>query len=100
MSKLSIKPEIEADKYDTKITVICYSCGGKELDATNEKLSKVVDGVMSAMTSATQSEVKAWEQELSACEHTLCLEQGPAKKLEAQSNSPSSSIFLEKVQLM
>ncbi len=27
------------------------------------------------MSSAQQSEVKAWEEEITACEHTLCLEQ-------------------------
>lgn len=30
---------------------------------------------MSAMSSARQSEVKAWEEEIEACEHTLTLEQ-------------------------
>lgn len=32
---------------------------------------------MSAMSSAQQSEVKAWEEEILACEHTLTLEQIP-----------------------
>ena len=30
---------------------------------------------MQAMSSARQSEVKAWEEEITACEHTLTLEQ-------------------------
>lgn len=40
---------------------------------------------MKAMTFATQTEVKAWEQEITPCEHTLCLEQSEAKQLESQS---------------
>ena len=30
---------------------------------------------MSALSSAQQSEVKAWEEEILACEHTLMLQQ-------------------------
>ncbi len=32
---------------------------------------------MKALSSAQQSEVKAWEEEILACEHTLTLEQEP-----------------------
>lgn len=40
---------------------------------------------MSAMTFARQTEVQAWEQEITPCEHTLCLEQSLAKQLESHS---------------
>lgn len=46
---------------------------------------------MSAMTFATQTEVQAWEQEITPCEHTLVLEQDPAKALEDQSMFKRSS---------
>ena len=49
------------------------------------QLPEVIDGVMSAMTFARQTEVQAWEQEINPCEHTLCLEQGASKALESQS---------------
>lgn len=39
---------------------------------------------MSALSSAKQSEVKAWEEEIHPCEHTLCLVQDPPQKLEQQ----------------
>jgi ubiquitin carboxyl-terminal hydrolase 5/13 len=32
---------------------------------------------MTALSSAQQSEVKAWEEEILACQHTLTLEQQP-----------------------
>ena len=36
---------------------------------------ELADGVMKSMSSARQSEVKAWEEEIVACEHTLTLDQ-------------------------
>jgi len=35
----------------------------------------LVNGVMQAMSSVCQSEVKAWEEEITPCEHTLMIEQ-------------------------
>ena len=39
------------------------------------KISATIAGIMSALSSAQQSEVKAWEEEILACEHTLMLQQ-------------------------
>ena len=39
---------------------------------------------MKANTFSRQEEVKAWEQELTACEHTLCLEQDAPRDIESQ----------------
>ncbi|KAF8422678.1 hypothetical protein EV426DRAFT_535057 [Tirmania nivea] len=94
MSKLSIEAETEADKYDIRKTVICYSCA-EEVDMAEKAIAKVVDGIMAAMTSARQTEVKAWEQELTPCEHTLCLEQDAPKQLEAQNLAHCASCDLK-----
>ncbi|KAI8139589.1 hypothetical protein BJV82DRAFT_626674 [Fennellomyces sp. T-0311] len=85
ISKLAINPEDEEVQYDHSLKVRCYACQGAEApkDSTPE-VSAVVDAIMSAMSSAKQSEVKAWEEEITACEHTLCLVQDPPKKLEQQ----------------
>lgn len=40
-----------------------------------------MNGVMSSLSSARQSEVKAWEEEITACEHTLMLEQFDVGKI-------------------
>jgi ubiquitin carboxyl-terminal hydrolase 5/13 len=40
--------------------------------------------VLDANTFARQEEVKAWEQELTACEHTLCLHQDAARNIASQ----------------
>jgi ubiquitin carboxyl-terminal hydrolase 5/13 len=84
MSKLAIKAETEADRYDTATQVKCYDCGIDNVDASTGKLALVVEGVLKAATFARQEEVKAWEQELTACEHTLCLEQAAARVIASQ----------------
>ena len=84
MSRLAINAETEEDRYDTKIQLKCYTCGIENVDKAAGKLPGVVDGIMQAMTFAKQEEVKAWEQEFTPCEHTLCLEQQPSKQIESQ----------------
>jgi ubiquitin carboxyl-terminal hydrolase 5/13 len=84
MSKLAIAAETEEDRYYTKTQVNCYACQIENVDKAHAKLQAVVDGVMKAMTFARQEEVKAWEQEFTACEHTLCLEQQHSKHIASQ----------------
>ncbi|KAK7565725.1 hypothetical protein BKA81DRAFT_386032 [Phyllosticta paracitricarpa] len=84
MSKLAIAAETEADRYDTTTRVKCYECGVDDVDKTAGKLPQVVDAVLKANTFARQEEVKAWEQEMIPCEHTLCLEQDAARTIASQ----------------
>jgi ubiquitin carboxyl-terminal hydrolase 5/13 len=42
---------------------------------------------MTSLSASKQSEIKAWEEEITACEHTRNLEQDPPKKLESQGES-------------
>ncbi|KAG5762431.1 hypothetical protein H9Q72_009462 [Fusarium xylarioides] len=81
MSKLAIAAETEEDRYDTALTVKCLDCN-TELDRTHPKLAPMVDGILKANTFSRKEEVKAWEQELTSCEHILMLQQAPAKKIE------------------
>lgn len=90
MSKLAIAAETEEDRYDTEVQVQCYDCGVGYADKTSGKLGSVVAAVMKAVTFAKKEEIKAWEQEITACEHTLCLEQGPARQIESQGNDFST----------
>lgn len=39
---------------------------------------------MTSLSASRQSEIKAWEEEITACEHTQNLVQNPPKKLESQ----------------
>ncbi|CAK5277562.1 unnamed protein product [Mycena citricolor] len=79
MSKLAIVEEREEDKYFHTTVVKCWSCDaehGRDIpEATNDPaIQSLVDQVMRSLFSARQSEVKAWEEELEACEHTLLLQ--------------------------
>lgn len=84
ITKLAIAAETEEDRYDTQVRVQCYDCGVEEVDRSSGKLSSAIDGVLKANTFARQAEVKAWEQEMIPCEHTLCLEQDTARRIESQ----------------
>lgn len=82
MTKLAIAAETEADRYDLITTVRCHQCA-KELDKTHAKLAPLVDGILKANTFSRQEEVKAWEQEMSTCEHVLMLQQEARRKIES-----------------
>lgn len=78
ISKLAIVAETEADKYETVTSLKCLQCGVADLPA-KDKVEDTISGIMKASTFAQQEEVKAWEMELTPCEHTLCLEQEPSR---------------------
>ena len=80
ISKLAIKAETEADRYDIQTDVHCFECGVGGI-AKDGKVGEVVDSILKANTFAKQEEVKAWEQEMIPCEHTLCLEQEPGRQI-------------------
>ncbi|KAK0386628.1 hypothetical protein NLU13_6463 [Sarocladium strictum] len=81
MSKLAIAAETEEDRYDTAIAVRCLECD-QDLDATSPKLAPIVDGIMKANTFSRKEEVKAWEQELTSCEHILLMQQKAPRRIE------------------
>lgn len=80
ISKLAVKAETDDDRYDVQTDVHCFECGVTGIER-QAHLGAVVDGVMKANTFAKEAEVKAWEVEMTPCEHTLCLEQEPAKQI-------------------
>jgi len=82
MTKLAIAAETEADRYDYHTSVKCLECA-TELDKTSPKLVPIIDGVLKANTFSRQEEVKAWEQELTACEHILMLQQHEPRQLQS-----------------
>ncbi|THU93425.1 ubiquitinyl hydrolase [Dendrothele bispora CBS 962.96] len=80
MKKLAIVEEREDDKYEHVTVVKCWKCDptrGVEIpSASNDpKAKSLIDGIMQSLSSARQSEVKAWEEDILPCEHTLTLEQ-------------------------
>lgn len=95
LTKLAIAAETEEDKYHTVTVVKCHACGIQDVDKTAGDLGAVVDGVMKAMTFANSEEVKAWEQEFTPCEHTLCLEQQQSRQIESQNLGSCSKCELK-----
>ncbi|KAK9447508.1 uncharacterized protein V1518DRAFT_421178 [Limtongia smithiae] len=93
--KLSIPDESDEMKYEIHTSVKCLACGGLELDKESPELSRVVQGVMTSLSSRQQSEVKAWEEEILPCEHTLCLEQDIAMVLADQQLAHCSKCELQ-----
>jgi ubiquitin carboxyl-terminal hydrolase 5/13 len=81
MSKLAIAAETEEDRYDTALAAKCLECN-TDLDIKNPRLAPIVDGVMKANTFSRKEEVKAWEQELTSCEHILLMQQPEPRKIE------------------
>ncbi|KIY53161.1 ubiquitinyl hydrolase [Fistulina hepatica ATCC 64428] len=84
MTKLAIMEEREEDQFEWTTTVKCWQCDaaeGRSIPA--EEVKSIIGSIMRAMSSARQSEVKAWEEETLACEHTLMLQQTSTEPIPA-----------------
>ncbi|KAF4592237.1 ubiquitin C-terminal hydrolase [Ophiocordyceps camponoti-floridani] len=81
MSKLAIAAESDEDRYDTALSAKCLDCDAL-LDITDARLDPVVQGILKANTFARKEEVKAWEQELTGCEHILLLQQHQPREIQ------------------
>lgn len=91
MKKLAISAPSDEETYDYSTSVRCFACSpvGEAVQTDNAavrvrirlntdfQVKATVDGIMKALSSAQQSEVKAWEEEIIPCEHALTLEQVP-----------------------
>ncbi|KAJ4287502.1 ubiquitin C-terminal hydrolase Ubp14 [Collariella sp. IMI 366227] len=84
ISKLAIAAETEADRYDTTLTVKCLECGIDDIDKSDPVIGSTVEAIIKANTFSRKEEVKAWEQELTSCEHILTMQQGPPRQIESQ----------------
>ncbi|RYP05886.1 hypothetical protein DL765_009696 [Monosporascus sp. GIB2] len=82
MTKLAIAAETKADRYDVTTTPKCLECA-TNLDQSHSKLAAVVDGIMKANTFSRREEVKAWEQEMTSCEHIMLLQQQESRKIQS-----------------
>lgn len=83
MTKLAIAAEKDEDKYDNALSVKCLECNTL-VDAANPKIASVVDGIMTSNTFSRKEEIKAWEQELTSCEHILLMQQEEPRKIANQ----------------
>lgn len=104
LKKLAIREEpAEREKYDFETTANMYvgdelvllgansqvrfggvrgRCAGLLLTGLSLQLDGLIAAVLSSMSSAQKSEVKAWEEEITTCVHTNELVQPAPKRLE------------------
>ena len=79
ITKLEVPAETYEDKYDTTYSIMCLECAVQIPE--EGKVGAAAAGIMSANTYAQQEEIKAWELELTICDHTAFLEQEPAREI-------------------
>lgn len=79
MKKLAISAPKDEEIWDYHTSFVCLACSSasQEITAQEPKLEEMKMGIMTALSSAQQSEIKAWEEEILPCEHTLTLQQEP-----------------------
>ncbi|KAJ2536543.1 ubiquitin C-terminal hydrolase Ubp14, partial [Coemansia sp. RSA 1933] len=81
LTRLEIRDETaeDANKYEFQTFVRCWGCaGGARVDTEDSKdLQATVSAVVNAVEAAKRSEIKAWTDEVAACEHFDGLEQAP-----------------------
>ncbi|EEB05625.1 ubiquitin carboxy terminal hydrolase Ubp14 [Schizosaccharomyces japonicus yFS275] len=77
LTKLEIKEENEADKFQFYYNAHCIVCD-VAIDQENEKVKAIVDALKKSPSASQMSQVKSWENEIVPCEHVLTLQQTPA----------------------
>ncbi|KAJ3196804.1 hypothetical protein HK101_007635 [Irineochytrium annulatum] len=82
ITKLAIEEENSEDKFETFTAVRCLECGDILPEDVKGNLLDVVDAVKTSLSARKQSDVKAWNEELSTCSHVTKLVQNPAFKLD------------------
>lgn len=63
--------------------VKCLECD-TTIETTHPKIAPVVDGIMTSNTFSRKEEIKAWEQELTSCEHILLMQQDEPRAIANQ----------------
>lgn len=83
ITKLAIAAEKEDDKYDYATSVHCLECN-TDIDPSNPKIAGIAEGIMTSNTFSRKEEIKAWEQELTSCEHILLMHQDEPRRIASQ----------------
>ena len=71
--------DLEEEKYDKKVEIFCLSCNKKIEYENNEKLKNLIISIINSSSESQKSEIKAWEEKIFPCEHTLTLNQDIGK---------------------
>ncbi|KAI8322215.1 ubiquitin carboxyl-terminal hydrolase [Martensiomyces pterosporus] len=79
LTKLEIKEESDEEKYEFKTHVRCWGCLGARVEDGLENIEPTVQAVLHSVEASKSHEIKAWAEEVTACEHFEGLEQAPAE---------------------
>ncbi|CAK9781692.1 ubiquitinyl hydrolase [Cutaneotrichosporon oleaginosum] len=79
LKKLAISAPSDDELYDFTTSLRCFACSpvGEAVHSDHPNVTATINGIMKALSSAQQSEVKAWEEEIIPCEHSLTFQQEP-----------------------
>ncbi|KAJ3212556.1 hypothetical protein HDU82_000495 [Entophlyctis luteolus] len=95
LKKIAIQAEPnEAEKFDFITSVKCFVCGDVATEAS-PNLAALLKSVVEATSSQKKSDIQAWEEVITDCEHTRNLVQTAAKKLEPSSLACCNSCDLK-----
>lgn len=72
IAKLEIKENKESDIYDSIHTIYCAECDSNQsVEDVPLKLQNLVESILKTNSSNRDDEIKAWEQEIYPCEHSI-----------------------------
>ncbi|KAL4399709.1 ubiquitin C-terminal hydrolase Ubp14 [Malassezia pachydermatis] len=77
VTRLAVVEKSDEEMYEYERYAMCLACDpvhGRRIVSTS-KIDAVIDGIVHATSSAHQTEVQAWEEDIVACEHTLTVPQ-------------------------
>ncbi|CCE78256.1 Piso0_000874 [Millerozyma farinosa CBS 7064] len=75
-AKLEVKETKEEDLYDISESIYCGKCELTiNISECPTKLQALVENIKSANSSSKSDEIKAWEQEITPCEHSVDIQQ-------------------------
>ncbi|KAJ1901357.1 ubiquitin C-terminal hydrolase Ubp14 [Kickxella alabastrina] len=78
-TKLEIREESDIKKHEYQTYVRCWGCSGARVEGGLEHIEPTVQAVIHAVEASKGNEIKAWSEEVTACEHFNALDQSPAE---------------------
>ena len=73
------------EKWEQKLEIKCLHCNKSINYQENQKLKDLVTSILNASSESDKSGIKAWEEEIFPCEHTLTLQQNEGVKIAEKS---------------
>ncbi|TIB99870.1 ubiquitinyl hydrolase [Wallemia mellicola] len=84
LKKLAIEEERDEDIHSYDYNLKCLECNAVYPSTSNSTIESQIDAVVKADSNAHKSEVKAWEEELTGCEHSVSISQTQVPKKDVQ----------------